>query len=228
MSELIEAAPHVRVLGFNGEGTGTQLSFNRPWKLGEPLHFRLEAVQWSKDSSDYTAYLDGAFVGTVRTDGNLLESMYTFIEDVRYGADAVHLRVDMAAPVHSFRTTLKIMRSERRTFYVACGFRRGYFGIQDLNDAGEQRVLFSVWDVGSKCVVDPATRPKFNAESAAINRTAIYENILVRDGGEWRAPDHVRFTANDWRNVASGRTERGYYLSTGGNTSYAHQICGGI
>ena len=34
------------------------------------------------------------------------------------------------------------------TFYMACGFSRGYFGMQ-VNSAKERRIIFSVWDAAS-------------------------------------------------------------------------------
>lgn len=34
------------------------------------------------------------------------------------------------------------------TFYMACGFRRGYFGMQVISPT-ERRIIFSVWDAGS-------------------------------------------------------------------------------
>ncbi len=35
------------------------------------------------------------------------------------------------------------------TYYMACGFSRGYFGIQ-VNSATERRIIFSVWDSGKE------------------------------------------------------------------------------
>lgn len=37
------------------------------------------------------------------------------------------------------------------TYYMACGFARGYFGIQ-VNSATERRVIFSVWDAGKEAI----------------------------------------------------------------------------
>jgi hypothetical protein len=37
------------------------------------------------------------------------------------------------------------------TFYMACGFHRGYFGMQ-VNNSRERRVIFSVWDSGNEGV----------------------------------------------------------------------------
>lgn len=35
------------------------------------------------------------------------------------------------------------------SFYMACGFRRGYFGMQ-VNSTTERRIIFSVWDAGGE------------------------------------------------------------------------------
>ncbi|MDE2125736.1 MAG: DUF3472 domain-containing protein [Armatimonadetes bacterium] len=37
------------------------------------------------------------------------------------------------------------------TYYMACGFDRGYFGIQ-VNSPTERRIIFSVWDAGNEAV----------------------------------------------------------------------------
>lgn len=37
------------------------------------------------------------------------------------------------------------------TYYMACGFARGYFGIQ-VNSPTERRIIFSVWDSGNEAV----------------------------------------------------------------------------
>ena len=45
------------------------------------------------------------------------------------------------------------------SYYMACGFRRGYFGIQ-VNSPTERRIIFSVWDSGTEAV----DRSKVSAE----------------------------------------------------------------
>jgi hypothetical protein len=45
------------------------------------------------------------------------------------------------------------------SYYMACGFRRGYFGIQ-VNSPTERRIIFSVWDSGE----EPVDRRKVAAE----------------------------------------------------------------
>lgn len=37
------------------------------------------------------------------------------------------------------------------TFYMACGFRRGYFGMQ-VNSPTERRIIFSIWDSGNEAI----------------------------------------------------------------------------
>jgi len=37
------------------------------------------------------------------------------------------------------------------TYYMACGWHRGYFGMQ-INSATERRIIFSVWDSGNEAV----------------------------------------------------------------------------
>ncbi len=45
------------------------------------------------------------------------------------------------------------------TFYMACGWNRGYFGMQ-INSPTERRIIFSVWDSGNEAV----DRKKVSAE----------------------------------------------------------------
>ena len=37
------------------------------------------------------------------------------------------------------------------TYYMACGWHRGYFGMQ-VNSPTERRIIFSVWDSGNEAV----------------------------------------------------------------------------
>lgn len=46
---------------------------------------------------------------------------------------------------------VKAMAEPLYTFYEACGFSRGYFGMQ-INSPTERRVIFSVWDAGKEAV----------------------------------------------------------------------------
>jgi hypothetical protein len=59
-------------------------------------------------------------------------------------ARSVHLRYP--APEGTlFYNEATVEESVPGSYFMACGFARGYFGIQELGD-GSKRVLFSVWD----------------------------------------------------------------------------------
>jgi FKBP-type peptidyl-prolyl cis-trans isomerase len=73
----------------------------------------------------------------------------------RRNAASVHLRytVPDTAKVVSFYTEITVPAGADPlyTYYMACGFARGYFGIQ-VNSNTERRVIFSVWDAGKEAV----------------------------------------------------------------------------
>lgn len=63
------------------------------------------------------------------------------------------------------------------TYYMACGFARGYFGIQ-VNSPTERRVIFSVWDAGNEAV----DRNKVSAENK-VKLVAKGDNVIADDFG---------------------------------------------
>src|SRR5215213_9438692 len=60
-------------------------------------------------------------------------------------ARSVHLHYPIAAPADSFYNEMTVERTVPGSYFMACGFRHGYFGIQELG-GGRKVVLFSVWD----------------------------------------------------------------------------------
>jgi hypothetical protein len=85
------------------------------------------------------------------------------------------------------------------TYYMACGWHRGYFGMQ-VNSPGERHIIFSVWDSGHEAV----DRSKVAAE----NRTTLVakgEDVYAGDFGNegtgghshlnylWKAGEKQRF-----------------------------------
>ena len=67
------------------------------------------------------------------------------------GAPSVHLTY--AQPEDSnvdwFYNEVTVKKDPIWSYYEACGFARGYFGIQ-VNSPTERRIIFSVWDAGSE------------------------------------------------------------------------------
>jgi hypothetical protein len=70
--------------------------------------------------------------------------------DPRRNAASVHLAYPEGreAEVAWFYSEVTAVDDPVTTFYMACGFRRGYFGMQ-VNSPTERRIIFSVWDAGT-------------------------------------------------------------------------------
>jgi len=73
-----------------------------------------------------------------------------FNTDPRRNASSVHLfyPVPKDAAVEWFYNEVTAVEDPLATYYMACGFARGYFGMQ-VNSATERRIIFSVWDAAS-------------------------------------------------------------------------------
>lgn len=68
----------------------------------------------------------------------------------RRNAASVHLLFPTPndAAVEWFYNEVTAVEEPVATFYMACGFSRGYFGMQ-VNSRTERRIIFSVWDAAS-------------------------------------------------------------------------------
>ncbi len=71
----------------------------------------------------------------------------------RRNAASVHLMypVDKETKVQAFYCEMTGLEEPVWTYYMACGWHRGYFGMQ-VNSPTERRIIFSVWDSGSEAV----------------------------------------------------------------------------
>ena len=73
----------------------------------------------------------------------------------RRNAASVHLSyvnpATNAAMVTAFHCEVTAVEDPTTTFYMACGWHRGYFGMQ-VNSPSERRIIFSVWDSGGEAV----------------------------------------------------------------------------
>lgn len=71
----------------------------------------------------------------------------------RLNAASVHIGYPLkqGEQVNWFYTEVKALEDPVHTFYMACGFRRGYFGMQ-VNSPTERRIIFSVWDSGEEAM----------------------------------------------------------------------------
>lgn len=73
----------------------------------------------------------------------------------RRNAASVHLKYPLPDSVKAIafynEVTIPAGADIVHSYYMACGFARGYFGIQ-VNSPTERRVIFSVWDSGNEAV----------------------------------------------------------------------------
>src|SRR5579862_8349756 len=77
------------------------------------------------------------------------------------GAPSVHLTYPTLGGVQAawFYNEVTVRTEPLWSYYMACGWHRGYFGIQ-VNSPTERRIIFSVWDSGK----EPTDRNKVKAE----------------------------------------------------------------
>lgn len=71
----------------------------------------------------------------------------------RRNAASVHLTypVPPGTKVAAFYCEVTAVEDPLWTYYMACGWHRGYFGMQ-VNSPTERRIIFSVWDSGGEAV----------------------------------------------------------------------------
>ena len=71
----------------------------------------------------------------------------------RRNAASVHLKYPIGndEKVEWFYNEVRPKTDPKYTYYEACGWHRGYFGIQ-VNSPTERRIIFSVWDSGNEAV----------------------------------------------------------------------------
>ena len=86
---------------------------------------------------------------------------------------SVHLAYP-AAPGGAFYNELSVEKSAGGSFFMACGWGRGYFGVQELA-SGKKLVIFSVWDPAfgdNPAEVPPEKRVKllFNDPAVRVGR----------------------------------------------------------
>jgi hypothetical protein len=85
-------------------------------------------------------------------DGPALADVHFNLKE-RRNAASVHLfyPVPEATNVAAFYCEVTAVDDPVTTFYMACGWHRGYFGMQ-VNSPTERRIIFSVWDSGNEAV----------------------------------------------------------------------------
>ena len=98
----------------------------------------------------------------------------------------------------AFYNELTVEKSTTGSYFMACGFSKGYFGIQELGN-GKKVALFSIWEPGKQ------NNPNATAEELRVKEIASGKDVRVkRFGGEgtggqsfydydWEIGESVRF-----------------------------------
>nr|XP_022343786.1 uncharacterized protein LOC111136909 [Crassostrea virginica] len=88
--QVTSSGEGVEVSRFGNEGTGGKSMMPLEWKLGEPVHFKMEASDLDGVWTAYSCYLknglsDWFHMATMKTiaNGELLNGVYSFVEDFR-------------------------------------------------------------------------------------------------------------------------------------------------
>jgi hypothetical protein len=138
----------------------------------------------------------------------------------RRNAASVHLiyPVDKDTQVDAFYCEVTGLEDPIWTYYMACGWHRGYFGMQ-VNSLTERRIIFSVWDSSNEEV----DRSKV-AEDNRVKLIAKGEGVYTGDFGNegtgghshlkymWKTGQTQRFIVTAKPIDASNTIYSGYYF----------------
>lgn len=109
----------------------------------------------------------------------------------RRNAASVHLKYPISDSTKAMAFYNEIIVPEGAdhlySYYMACGFKRGYFGIQ-VNSPTERRVIFSVWDAGNEAI-DRNKVP----DSNRVKLLAKGYNVVANDFGNEGTGGHSHF-----------------------------------
>lgn len=175
------------------------------------VRFELSSLNGSKDAGQVQALvLDGPAVEGAHF--NLLP---------RRNAASVHLAFPTPddAKIAMFYNEVTAVEDPPATFYMACGFHRGYLGIQIISPT-ERRIIFSVWDAGSGSdAMDRSTVEQENHTRLLAKGENVKASVFGNEGTgghshlvyPWKTgePQRLLLTAKP----AAGSTEySGYYF----------------
>jgi hypothetical protein len=134
----------------------------------------------------------------------------------RRNAASVHLRYPTAETnVSAFYCEVTGIEAPVWTYFMACGWHRGYFGMQ-VNSPSERRIIFSVWDSGNEGV----DRQKVASENR-VTLVAKGEGVFTGDFGNEGTGGHSHLIY-DWK---TGERQR--FLVTARPVDATHTIYAG-
>jgi len=132
----------------------------------------------------------------------------------RRNAASVHLTypVDKETKVTAFYCEVTGVENPLWTYFMACGWHRGYFGMQVISPT-ERNVIFSVWDSGDESV----SRDRVSDEDR-VKLLAKGDGVVARDFGNEGTGGHSHWNYN-WK---TGEKQR--FLVTAKPVDATHTI----
>lgn len=141
----------------------------------------------------------------------------------RRNAASVHLKypTEDSAKVIGFYNELMVPEGydPLYSYYMACGFKRGYFGMQ-VNSPSERRIIFSVWDAGNEAI-DPKKVPDSNKVKLMGKGDGVVTNEFGNEGTgghshfvyPWKAGEKYQFLVTALTDSAKASTiYSGYFF----------------
>ncbi|MDX1930560.1 MAG: DUF3472 domain-containing protein [Pirellulaceae bacterium] len=148
-----------------GKDAAVQAAFGE-FNILEPGHHRI-----SLESLNAAEQPTGDLEALVLSGPALKDAHFNMKE--RRNAASVHLMypVPKETEIEAFYCEVTAIEDPTTTFYMACGWHRGYFGMQ-VNSPTERRIIFSVWDSGDEAVdrkkVDEVNRVKLMGKGQGV------------------------------------------------------------
>lgn len=121
--------------------SGETVSFGE-YKIAKPGYVKFELTSLNGDD-------DAGQIQALQLDGDPTAGAHFNLLPRRNSA-SVHLAypTPQDAKIAMFYNEATAVEDPVATYYMVCGFSRGYFGMQ-VNSPTERRIIFSVWDSGS-------------------------------------------------------------------------------
>ncbi len=158
-------------------------------KLGKVLISDTGFVQITLSVPKNTAKMRTSIAGILLS-GTAVENMH-YNHKPRRNAASVHLKYPVADSIKTIsfynEITVPAGFDPIHTYYMACGFARGYFGMQ-VNSEKERRIIFSVWDAGNEAV----DRNKVGTENRVV-LLAKGDSVIANDFGNEGTGGHSHF-----------------------------------
>lgn len=155
----------VDVKGENGEPQ--VVSFGK-FKIAKPGYAAFELESLNKDGKS-----PGEIASLILNGPPAEDAHFNLLP--RRNAASVHLsyKPEGNPDIAMFYNEVTAVKDPLATYYMACGFSRGYFGMQ-VNSPTERRIIFSVWDSGAggdakdRSTVDEANQTQLVAKGEGV------------------------------------------------------------